>query len=543
MSVSVSCRTMMMLCHQDRWVKGWRFHIVPSIAPAILRRNLCCMVPISTYGMLLVISNAFFILIRVLLLSIYTADWAKLLGYQRCRRRESFHQLVISSALWRSQESFHWNWFTLLFIVRNALPTWVSFSPSLEKVRWRSAIDLFAPNLINCSCCCPICLQKIWSSAQRVTSSNPKVRLVDWQEVAATGESCKTIERDEKNSYWYAYIGARLLYLPVLLFLTLSLPISAEKRAVDFDDKFKALKTEFNQLLANNSNARHQQLMMSDSIQMIESDGRLAVVVMDFTTWEEISEGHIILFTIMVLSIPLDPVDPQYEWYPRVRCFDFYSQSTSAHPIRQTYQYVAAAWEKLVETGVLNEFDKIINWSDGGPHHFRVYRTHRYFSVLAERMRHRMVNGQVRPLELEWHLLWPRRGHSRVDAHFGVLKCLVLKAVQNGHPVCLLLCCKLLVLFAWINLQFFRIAFFQPSTCQHIIDLWNQHNKGETTSIPFILTSEYINQFYVEETECVTPFVKRYFFQVVDAIFFVDYLAPLMHSLLQPPKILISSNW
>lgn len=83
-------------------------------------------------------------------------------------------------------------------------------------------------------------------------------------------------------------------------------------------------------------------------------------------------------------------------WKPSIQYFDYYVQSTDEEVVRQVFPYVKVlyslyifdanyktAFLKLHSSGVLDRFKKIVIASDGGPGHFKVYKTQFWMSRWA----------------------------------------------------------------------------------------------------------------------------------------------------------------
>lgn len=70
---------------------------------------------------------------------------------------------------------------------------------------------------------------------------------------------------------------------------------------------------------------------------------------------------------------------------------------------------------RLNEMGVLEGFKKRIIVSDGGPGHFKVYKTQYWMSVWSATLRKKGIS-------MEWNMYFANLGHNLCDGHAGKLK-------------------------------------------------------------------------------------------------------------------------
>src|SRR6185312_4603303 len=73
------------------------------------------------------------------------------------------------------------------------------------------------------------------------------------------------------------------------------------------------------------------------------------------------------------------------------------------------YYFVNAVWDKLIHMKLLNEFDSIDIWSDGGPHHFKT----RY----CQYMWHLISTIHFNQKPITHHFFASYHGHSLCDSH------------------------------------------------------------------------------------------------------------------------------
>lgn len=65
--------------------------------------------------------------------------------------------------------------------------------------------------------------------------------------------------------------------------------------------------------------------------------------------------------------------------------------------------------------GVLSDFKKRIIVSDGGPGHFKVYKTQYWMSVWDAKLRKKNITT-------EWNMYFANLGHNLCDGHAGKMK-------------------------------------------------------------------------------------------------------------------------
>jgi len=77
--------------------------------------------------------------------------------------------------------------------------------------------------------------------------------------------------------------------------------------------------------------------------------------------------------------------------------------------VKQTFAYVKTALLELFNQQYLHGYNEIIIWSDGGPSHFKVYKTHSWMPKFAKKI----------DKFIEWNNFYPNRGHNIADGHAG----------------------------------------------------------------------------------------------------------------------------
>lgn len=78
--------------------------------------------------------------------------------------------------------------------------------------------------------------------------------------------------------------------------------------------------------------------------------------------------------------------------------------------------------------GALDRFKKRIIASDGGPGHFKVYKTQYWMSRWASELKKDRIT-------LEWNMYFANLGHNLCDAHAGKMKVQVKEAEGNYHAM------------------------------------------------------------------------------------------------------------
>jgi len=136
------------------------------------------------------------------------------------------------------------------------------------------------------------------------------------------------------------------------------------------------ISTALEPLLRHDTNANWQIAQYKQDIQYLQANLKLLIVILDFTKWNQPNAGNV-QDLIAVLATGCNML---------------------------TLQQSAESSEK-----VLNGYDEVIIWSDGGPSHFKVYKTHSWMPKFAK-----MTNKVM-----EWNNFYPNRGHNIADSHAG----------------------------------------------------------------------------------------------------------------------------
>lgn len=132
---------------------------------------------------------------------------------------------------------------------------------------------------------------------------------------------------------------------------------------------------------------------------------------------------------IAVLSLVLFILNAYFYdagWKPAIKYFDFFAQSTKENKVKQVFPFVKVslplfdsqlisqcALLRLHDMGAMSDFKKRIIVSDGGPGHFKVYKTQYWMSVW---------NADLRGITFEWNMYFANLGHNLCDGHAGKLK-------------------------------------------------------------------------------------------------------------------------
>jgi hypothetical protein len=94
----------------------------------------------------------------------------------------------------------------------------------------------------------------------------------------------------------------------------------------------------------------------------------------------------------------------------------------STSECKQVYPFVEGALIDLWETYLRQNTTKVIMFSDGGPHHFKIWKTINLFHWLVV-----MYN-----INIEYHFFESYHGSSLCDAHAGHVKSAIRKLIQPG---------------------------------------------------------------------------------------------------------------
>jgi len=108
------------------------------------------------------------------------------------------------------------------------------------------------------------------------------------------------------------------------------------------------------------------------------------VVILDFTKYNQVETGNVHDFITVLSTGWIGPLNEDKEFKPNLQYVDF-------------------------TEGYFNDYDEIIIWSDGGPAHFKVYKTHAWMPKFKK-----MIGKYV-----EWNNFLPHRGHNGADSHAG----------------------------------------------------------------------------------------------------------------------------
>jgi len=101
--------------------------------------------------------------------------------------------------------------------------------------------------------------------------------------------------------------------------------------------------------------------------------------MLDFTKFGQVDDGNVHCFVVALLSRGNEAAKSA-EWKPRIQYYDYLAQSTEKKPVKQVFPYVKAAFLDMHDSGKLDGFTRRIIASDGGPGHFKVYKTQFFMS-------------------------------------------------------------------------------------------------------------------------------------------------------------------
>jgi hypothetical protein len=119
---------------------------------------------------------------------------------------------------------------------------------------------------------------------------------------------------------------------------------------------------------------------------------------------------------VAVLTCNDDDIPLNKQWKPRVKYFDYLAQSTKLHAVKQVFPYVKAALLHLHDSGALKGIIKRIIASDGGPGHFKVYKTQYWMSKWCTQL------SRDSGISTEWNMYFANLGHNICDSHAGHMK-------------------------------------------------------------------------------------------------------------------------
>jgi len=127
---------------------------------------------------------------------------------------------------------------------------------------------------------------------------------------------------------------------------------------------------------------------------------RTMVVIVDFTKWNQGKEGNVQNFITCLATGWVGPLEKGEEFKANLQYVDFTAECRKRPKkvkVKQTFAYVKTSLLKLHEHGYFEGYDQIIIWSDGGPAHFKVYKTHSWMPEFQK------ITGK----QFEWNNFYP----------------------------------------------------------------------------------------------------------------------------------------
>jgi hypothetical protein len=155
-------------------------------------------------------------------------------------------------------------------------------------------------------------------------------------------------------------------------------------------------------------------------IENLKTDLESMVVVVDFTKWNQVPTGNVHSLVIVVCQ---GEVQENGTVIVKRHYYDCISQKTADTPVKQTFAYVKTAFLELYQKLVFAKHKKVSIWGDGGPGHFKVYKTQRWMSSFQQE-----TKGAI---SWDWNCFLPYRGHNLCDGHAGCAKRKVREQEKN----------------------------------------------------------------------------------------------------------------
>jgi hypothetical protein len=115
------------------------------------------------------------------------------------------------------------------------------------------------------------------------------------------------------------------------------------------------------------------------------------------------------------LIFTLYDADQQHDWVNYI--------STSDN--KQIYAYVEGSLFDFISTYIPHNVQRIYVFSDGGPHHFKIWKTVNLFHYLAKMFE----------ISMEYHFFESYHGSSLCDAHAGHVKKAIRYLIRDGTKI------------------------------------------------------------------------------------------------------------
>jgi hypothetical protein len=89
------------------------------------------------------------------------------------------------------------------------------------------------------------------------------------------------------------------------------------------------------------------------------------------------------------------------------------------------FAYVEAAMLDFISTYLPHDIKHLIVWSDGGPHHFKIWKTVNMFHYLSK----------LYSITFEYHFFESYHGHSMCDAHSAHVRRTIKFLIRDGTQI------------------------------------------------------------------------------------------------------------
>jgi hypothetical protein len=185
--------------------------------------------------------------------------------------------------------------------------------------------------------------------------------------------------------------------------------------------KVRELTIAIAPLLEHHKDANWMRNQCRKDIQDLKSNLENRVVYLDFTKWNQVTTGNVHSLVVVVCKGVQQPTG---ETIISRQNYDCLCQKTESLPVTQTFPYVKTALLDLENRGAFEQAKRVIIWSDGGPGHFKVYKTQRWMTEFQQKTPETLW---------EWNCFLPHRGHNPCDAHAGHAKKKVREQEKNYH--------------------------------------------------------------------------------------------------------------
>lgn len=184
-----------------------------------------------------------------------------------------------------------------------------------------------------------------------------------------------------------------------------------------------------NPLIQHDTNANWQIAQYKQDMLNLRTNFNQLIIILDFTKWNQAAEGNVQDLIVVLASGWSGPLEEGQPFKPHLQYIDFTAECRKKFKgkkevkVKQSFAYVKTALLELHNRKYLDNYASIIIWSDGGPSHFKVYKTHSWMPKFAR------ITGK----SIEWNNFYPNRGHNIADSHAGHAKRQVRKQEHVGE--------------------------------------------------------------------------------------------------------------